>query len=641
MEYRKFERFISQKIINVSYRNLVRILIDAILLSLAYFLAFDIRLDFKMEIEYFNLVRTSMLVVVPMSLISLIVFKNYQKFWRFFSGKDSFSLILALLSAGLLLFLFPDAFGEKQIPRSVIIIYSILSFLFLSGVRSVYRYLIGSFNWRSLIHKGERKNLLIIGAGTAGELLARQIHSKKLLSYRPIGFLDDSSEKQHIKIHGIQVLGQLKDLPYIVKRFHIEEVIISIPSASPTQMRDIVKACQQSKAIYKTLPSIKDLQENDPLTQQIRHVKIEDLLDRDPVESNMAELSEVLDDEIILITGGAGSIGSEICRQVLRFKPRKVICVDRYENGLFFLNNELHKMAPESEFRIVVGDIKDKNKLKQIFNEYHPSMVFHAAAYKHVPLMEMHPEEAILNNVIGTYNLIEVAEMHRVQKFVLISTDKAVNPTSLMGASKRMAELMLRSYAKIAKNTNFIVVRFGNVLGSLGSVLPLFQKQIEEGGPITVTDPEMKRYFMTIPEAVKLILEAAKMGQRGDTYILNMGEPVKIVDFARQLVRLSGFEPDKDIEIVFTGVRPGEKLFEELWNGFEEPVSTAHPKINVAKSNGELPWNDVEDYLIELEKFSRQLDIEEIYAKLKEIIPEYKPNSIIELKPSKNGHKYN
>ena len=631
MTYNDFERLVSQKIINVSYRNLVRLLIDTVILAFAYYLAFDIRLDFSIDEHYYVLMKKSVIFVVPISIICMIAFRNYQKFWRFFSGKDTIALLVALSVSGALFIVFPNIFNETPIPRSVIVIYNILGFLLLIGVRSLYRYMIASFNWRSLVHKGERKNLLIIGAGTAGELLARQIHNKKIPNYRPIGFIDDSSAKQHIKIHGVQVLGKIKDISTIADKYNIEEIIICIPSASPQLMRDIVSACQDTKIIYKTLPGLKDLEEKAPLAPQIRDVRIEDLLDRDPVETDMEELSLILDDRVILITGAAGSIGSEICRQILQFKPRRLICFDRWENGLFLLQNELSNDCNFSMCEIVIGDIKDKNKLERVFSTYKPNLVFHAAAYKHVPLMEMHPEEAILNNVIGTHNVVEVSDNHEVDKFILISTDKAVNPTSLMGASKRLAEILLLSFAKQAKKTKYISVRFGNVLGSYGSVLPLFQKQIEDGGPITITDPNMKRFFMTIPEAVRLILEAAKMGQCGETFILNMGEPVKIVDFARQLIRLSGFEPERDIEITYTGIRPGEKLYEELWNKYEQPIKTKHSKINMTKSNGEVPWEQMEAYITALNKYSINDEVEEIYLKLKEIIPEYEPNSIIEL----------
>ncbi len=627
MSYNDVEKFLGEKLINISYRNLFRITIDLALISIAYYFAFNLRFDFSLSQENLTLLKHSGPIVVLTTFLSLMAFKNYQRFWRFFSGQDAVTLFWSIGTIAAISIIFPTLFDVPLIPRSVILIYSLLSFLLLMGVRSFYRYIFASKLWRFLIQEDNRKNTIIVGAGHAGELLVRQMLNKQIPRYRPIGFVDDSKEKRHIRIHGIQVLGKVKDLPQLVNKYHIEEILIAIPSVSDNQMRNIVGYCQESKVPYKTLPSINNLSENLSLTEQIREVKLEDLLSRSPIRTNINNLRSLIEGKVVLITGSAGSIGSEITRQVLRLNPKALIGLDRHENGLFYLEHELAEQSNSEVFIPVIADIQDTAKLESIFSQYQPDYVFHAAAYKHVPLMELYPEESFKNNILGTLNVAKAAVKSNVEKFVLISTDKAVNPTSIMGASKRIAELAVKCYAKKHPETKFITVRFGNVLGSQGSVLLTFKKQIEQGGPVTVTHPEMKRYFMTIPEAVQLILEAARMGKGEEIYILNMGEPVKIVDFARQLIRLSGFKPDEDIAIKYTGMRPGEKLFEELWFSYEKPIGTEHPKINKAiNNNNKVDWEELELYLDRLLEIANNGSPEELVKRYKALIPEFTPD---------------
>jgi FlaA1/EpsC-like NDP-sugar epimerase len=615
--------FVSQNFFTLTYRNFARLAIDALILVLAYFLAFDIRLDYQLESRYLQLMYATTLEVVSLTLLFLIGMRNYQRFWRFFSGKDMLILIAALGMAVVFFSVFPRQNNGLTLPLSIISIYGLVAFLLLLGTRALYRYVFSGQYLRGFIHRGERKNLLIIGAGNGGELLVRQIQEGKIEGYRPIAFVDDDKQKLHQKIHGIQVIGGLADLKKIVAKKRIEIIIIAAPSASAEEMRAIVTQAQQTGIAYKTLPSLSDLKVKDSLAEQIRDVKIEDLLDRETIRSDLKALALSISNKTVLVTGAAGSIGSELTRQILQLKPHLLIVLDRYENGLFYLDKELAATKTESRYDIVVADIRDSVKMSRVFAKYRPDIVFHAAAYKHVPLMEQFPEEAISNNVLGTHNLAQLADECEVDKFVFISTDKAVNPTSVMGASKRMAELLLRSFSGQAHHTNFINVRFGNVLGSYGSVLPLFKKQIANGGPITITHPEMKRFFMTIPEAVRLILEAGHMGSCGETYILNMGNLVKIEDFARQLIRLSGLEPDRDIAISYTGIRPGEKLYEELWLETEKPEATPHPKISKAIGNGIIAWPDMAYQLDAFRTIAKSADRDEIIAKLAEIIPEY------------------
>jgi FlaA1/EpsC-like NDP-sugar epimerase len=403
-------------------------------------------------------------------------------------------------------------------------------------------------------------------------------------------------------------------------------------------MRRIVQLCEDTGVDFKTVPGPKEIVNGLVQVQQIRDVKVEDLLDRVPIEIDLNQVREYLQGKTILVTGAAGSIGSELVKQSLKLNPEKVVCVDRSENSLFYLDNDLKQAYDTESYRIVVADILDLPKMKYILNTYRPEVVFHAAAYKHVPLMEYHPEEAVRNNILGTANLVQLCEQHGVEKFVLISTDKAVNPTSVMGATKRVAELVMQSYS--AKSSmKLATVRFGNVLASYGSVIPLFQKQIAEGGPITITHPEMKRFFMTIPEAVKLIFQATKMSNGNDIFVLDMGEPIKIVDIARRLIKLSGFEPDKDIKIKYIGLRPGEKLWEELWNKDEAPLKTSHPKIYKAVGSHYNNWHLMSEHLAYFQKAVTEQDIEAIFTKLHQMIPEFRIHSPQEEIPTPSAYQ--
>ena len=469
--------------------------------------------------------------------------------------------------------------------------------------------------------RGTLKRFLIIGAGDAGEALVRELMRSKDEECEVVGFIEDNPAKQGMSIHGISVLGTVEQLPEICAKRKIDEIAIAIPSANRKQLRHVVQICQGTKIRFRTVPSITDIASGRLRVSQIRDVDINDLLGRDVVELDMDLIKSFLKDKVILVTGAGGSIGSEMSRQVCAFGPKKLLLVEQAENPLFFIERELNKSFPEVDIVALVRNITNEVRLRQVFETYRPEVVIHAAAHKHVPLMETNPGEAINNNIIGTKTIADAADACGVNNFVMISTDKAVNPTSIMGCSKRVAEMYIQGLDNLSK-THFVTVRFGNVLGSDGSVVPIFKKQIAAGGPVTVTHPEMKRYFMTIPEASQLVLQAAVMGKGGEIFVLDMGEPVKIVHLARELITLSGFRPGEDIEIVFTGTRPGEKLFEELSIAGEDMVATRHSKIAIWKNilkDREALCKGIEG----LVAVADTQDHDKIVAIIKKLIPEY------------------
>lgn len=465
------------------------------------------------------------------------------------------------------------------------------------------------------------KRFLIVGAGDAGEALLREMMRIKAGEYEVVGFVDDDAVKKGLRIHGITVLGGVEELPRICEEKKIDEIGIAMPSASHHQLRRVVQVCQGTKIRFRTVPSITDIASGKLLVSQIRDVDINDLLGRDVVELDLDHIEAFLKDKVILVTGAGGSIGSEMCRQVCTFGPKLLLLVEQAENPLFFIERELRKDFEGVAIEALICDITDKERIEQLFVKYKPEVVIHAAAHKHVPLMEINPGEAIKNNVVGTMTVADASDRHGVDDFVMISTDKAVNPTSIMGSTKRVSEMYIQDLNSTS-NTHFVTVRFGNVLGSNGSVVPIFKKQIADGGPVTVTHPEMCRYFMTIPEASRLVLQAATMGKGGEIFVLDMGEPVKIVELARELITLSGFRPGEDIEIEFSGMRPGEKLFEELSIEGEDMLPTDHSKIGV--------WNNIpkdrqalRNEISKLISIAQSQDHGKIVDVIKQLIPEY------------------
>ncbi|GAB4277426.1 MAG: nucleoside-diphosphate sugar epimerase/dehydratase [Candidatus Rifleibacteriota bacterium] len=481
-------------------------------------------------------------------------------------------------------------------------------------------------NWLFNKSNESPKRILIVGAGQGGESVLREIKRNPNLPINVIGMVDDSPKKLGQIIHGCPVFGNCEQIPEIVQNHRIDEIIIAIPSASGRELRRIVKLCQNSKVRFKTLPGLQDLIGGKLVGLQLRDIAIEDLLRRPPAEINLAEIAAYITGKTVMVTGAGGSIGSEISKQILPFQPSILLLLGHGENSIYSCQQNLFKSKDlGNTFLIpIIADIQDQDKIEQVFKTHKPEIVFHAAAHKHVPMMEMNPEEAIKNNVLGTRNLVKAAHENKVERFVMISTDKAVNPTSVMGATKRVAEKILKGYAR-RSSTRFVAVRFGNVLGSRGSVIPLFKKQIEQGGPITITHPKMIRYFMTIPEASKLVIQAGAYGKGGEVFILDMGDPVRIVDLAEDLIRLAGLEAGKDIEIRYTGIRPGEKLFEELLTASEGITATRNSKIFIARPE-EVDEQKLCEQLSRLESAARQGKHNKIFEILQEIVPSFSPN---------------
>lgn len=530
------------------------------------------------------------------------------------------AVTLGSIALGTVFFLW--ASQTAILPRSVLILDYFITLFLIGGFRSAQRIYQG---WRGSFFR-EGRRVLIVGAGNAGEQIVRAMLQEKRSHYFPVGFIDDDPAKQGMTIHGVRVLGRRQEIPQVVQQHAIEELLIAMPSVSSKVIRETVELGRQAglKSI-KVLPGFHELVTGRVSLTDIREVQLEDLLGREPVRIDVCEIKAYLKDKVVLVTGAAGSIGSELCRQIAKFRPRLLIALDQDETGLFALDNALREKFSHLSLSSVIADIQDKAKIEQVFGRYHPQVVFHAAAYKHVPLMEAHPDEAVKNNIFGTITVAEAAQQHGCEKFVLISTDKAVNPSSVMGATKRVAEMVLQSMNS-QSSTKFISVRFGNVLGSRGSVIPIFQEQIKRGGPVTVTHEEMRRYFMVTSEAVLLVLQAGALGQGGEVFVLDMGDPVRIVDLAREMIRLSGYEPDRDIPIVFVGPRPGEKLFEELLTAEEGTVATKYDKIFMARTSVSIDPQLLRKHLQHLKKLTEQGACDEIIRALQEIVPTYKPS---------------
>ncbi len=594
----------------------LKVLLDAGVITLAYFLAYAIRYEGKIPSPELASYFHSLPVVLALTLTIFFGFRLYKGLYQYAGIKDLVLLFAAHTVAWAALISIIYFLRVQWTPRSVLFIYWLLGFVAVGGARFSYRLL----KELAGLSPGDKSRALIVGAGCAGEMMLRQIKIDNNLGYHPVGIVDDDPNKRCVSIHGIPVLGTTRDIPQLVEQKNIEQIIIATPSARAREMRKIVTYCESTGVDFKTVPGPRELMNGNVTLNQLRDVKIEDLLGRNPVNPDGERVAEMIRGKVVMVTGAGGSIGQELCWQIMEYKPETLVMFDHSENSLFYLNNDM-RTRWAGGFITVVGSVCDPLKVERVMSEFKPSMVFHAAAHKHVPLMEMNPEEAIKNNLKGTMTLANASKEHNVKTFVLISTDKAVEPTSVMGASKRLAELYVQG-ANREGNTKFTTVRFGNVLGSNGSVVTLFQKQIAQGGPITVTDPGMTRYFMTISEAVTLILQASTIGKGGETYVLDMGEPVKVVDMARHLISLSGFEPDKDIAIEFTGKRPGEKMYEILWDKNEQPTRTDYEKILVANSNGHDYWYMMQQ-LDEILKLAEGMQREQMFAKMKELIPDY------------------
>lgn len=630
--------------------------------------AYLLRFDFKLFPVYHSQIATLLALSVPTKLFLFFLFGLYRGMWRYCSLHDLWRLAEATFLATLINVAAVVFFFHLQgFPRSIFLLDGLLTAIFSGGlrlsIRSFYGYgtlpkSLAPFCWFG--HRKNRantKSVVIVGAGGAGEKMLREIWDNSHLNYEVIGFLDDDQGKWGRTVHGVKVLGSISELPLITSRCQVDEVIIAVPSATGSQMRRIHEICNRAGVSYRTLPAIGSIIDGRVSIKMLRDVKYEDLLRREPVQLDMENISAYLTKKRVLVTGAGGSIGSELCRQIRRFEPESLILTDAGEANLYAIQIELQHELKFHRFQPVLARVQDKGLMEDVFSRYSPEVVFHAAAYKHVPLLEKNPWEAVFNNVAGTMTISDLAVRYGVARFVLVSTDKAVRPVNVMGASKRLCELIIQAKngrapseskqlgsatgatdavslidAGCPGRTRFMAVRFGNVVGSSGSVIPLFRRQIEQGGPVTVTHPEVTRYFMTIPEAAQLILQAGALGEGGEIFILEMGTAINIATMAEELVRLSGKEPGRDIEIIYTGLREGEKLYEELITDGEGIVSTTHEKIMVLRADGQ--WNRhgdreafrawIESELDDLYRIASTHDSAAIKKKLQEILPEYK-----------------
>ncbi len=554
-------------------------------------------------------------------------FGIYRRLWRYASIRELVLILSAVTVASMIvsgaMFTLRALDMFYGFPRSVLIIDWLLSMALIGGLRFVFRWIAETSSTADDGRGGylrRKKWVLVIGAGDAGAMVVRELLKNPQLNIKPIGFLDDDPTKQNSQIHGVPVVAPLNQLDHVLATRHVDEVIIAIPSASGQILRAVTETCRRSGVAFRTMPGLYELLGGDVSVNRLRDVEITDLLRREPVHMDTEALGRVLEDRIVMVTGAGGSIGSELCRQIARQNPRKLLMLGHGENSIFSTLMTLKETFPTLEMVPLIADIRDKDRLCVIFERWHPEVVFHTAAHKHVPLMESNIEEAVTNNILGTYNIVDVALKFNVEHLVMISTDKAIRPVSIMGATKRIAEMLVLSAAH-QHHRAFTVVRFGNVLGSRGSVVPRFKRQIASGGPVTVTHPDMKRYFMTIPEAVHLVLQASTLSKGGENYILDMGQPVKILDLAEDLIRLSGLEPGVDIDIVFTGIRPGEKLSEDLWDQGFAYSPTSHPDIHRVDSEEILSKDDLEEVVDQLIQFANQGKSEEIRKLLSETIP--------------------
>jgi FlaA1/EpsC-like NDP-sugar epimerase len=612
---------------------------DFIIWTTVWLFAFLIRFDFDIPELRFNQWKQLLPYIIIVKLIIYFLFDLYRGMWRYTSISDLFNIIKASTFSSLLI-VFLIVFRTRFVgyPRSVFIIDWCLTVLLISGFRLgirlyfevikeqktwdiVSRTLFGSLRKKA----PDCKNLLIIGAGDCGEKIYREIRDNTLLRYNVVGFLDDDKGKRGMKIHAIPVVGQIEDIKNISKKLSADEALIAIPSAGSQQMRRIVNLCKDSGIEFKTIPGMGELINGKVTVNSIREVDYRDLLGRESVNLDEVRIGAYLEGRNVLVTGAGGSIGSELCRQICRFRPKRIVLFERSETPLYELELELKENYPEVGIVAQLADVRDRNQLEKTFEASKPHAVFHAAAYKHVPMLELQPWKAIKNNIQGARNLIHISNKFQVERFVFVSTDKAVRPVNVMGATKRVAEMLVQGQNGCGvTDTSYMIVRFGNVVGSVGSVVPLFKKQIERGGPVTVTHPEVTRYFMTIPEACQLILQAGSMGEGGEIFILDMGTPIKIDDMARDLIHLSGFEPDVDIKIGYIGLRPGEKLFEELITEGEGVIPTSHEKIMVLKGK-ECNLDVLNGKIDELLHLAREQDADKIKEKLREIVSEYRP----------------
>lgn len=604
----------------LSIRRLILVVLDAFCVVMAGYGSLLLRFNGPIPQEFLNNFWVMVLPMIVAGFVIFFAFKLYNSLWQFASIVELENVVLATATDSVVNFIMFNAAG-KILPASSYFIYFMILTMFLGGSRFIYRLVrLQKGRFGSKHDKGLEK-VMIIGAGLAGEKVYREIVNSDEVYKQVMCFIDDDAIKYNSRVHGTVIYGGRDKIIEAVEKFGIEEILVAMPSVDKKELAEILNICKETKCKIKRLPGIYQLLNGDIHISDFKEVEVQDLLGRDPIEVNLEDIMSYVTDKVVMVTGGGGSIGSELCRQVAANNPKQLIIVDIYENNAYDIQLELKSKYPSLNLEVIIASVRNTSRVNKLFETYRPEIVYHAAAHKHVPLMETSPNEAVKNNVFGTLNVARAASMYHTKRFILISTDKAVNPTNVMGATKRICEMIVQSYNK-KSNTEFVAVRFGNVLGSNGSVIPLFKKQIKAGGPVTVTHPEIIRYFMTIPEAVSLVLQAGAYAKGGEIFILDMGKPVKIVDMARNLIKLSGYEPDVDIQIKFTGLRPGEKLYEELLMKEEGLQETPNHMIYIGK-----PIEmDEESFFSKLKELKEDAynEVDDIRPFVQELVPTYK-----------------
>lgn len=627
--------------------------LDIAAVSLVYLAALLLRFDFSPSnpqfLGYSAICRDALLWLIIIKISVFAVMGLYNSLWRYASMDELVKIVAAAVVANAFAIVYLVMSGHA-LPRSVYLMALVLDMAVLGLIRLSYRWARNRYSYRQAMDKASgsffnyikksntsyNKRIMVVGAGDAGAALIKEVRQHPDQRQLVAVAVDDDKEKLNQRVYGVKIAGNRVDIPRLAQTYDIDEIVVTMPSVSRAKIREILEECNKTQCRVRILPAYMDLINEKVSVKALRDVEIEDLLGRDPVVVDMKEISGYLENKVVLVTGGAGSIGSELCRQISKYKPRRLVCLDVSENSLHEFSAEIRSRFPDLDYVPVMASVRDPLRVRQIFEKYKPQVVFHAAAHKHVPLMEENPREAVLNNVLGTRNVIDAAEEQLAEKFIMVSTDKAVNPTNVMGATKRLCEMLIQERSKTSK-IRFAAVRFGNVLGSNGSVIPTFRRQIAAGGPVTVTHKEICRYFMTIPEAVQLVIQTGAMAKGGEIFVLDMGEPVKILDLAEKVIRLSGFEPYEDIKIEITGLRPGEKLYEELLMSEEGLQDTTHQKIFVGQpagaSAGLLELLKVPEKLESAVREICELPDRQIRAWLRKMVPNYKttPNGHYEM----------
>lgn len=602
------------------------VITDFVLILLSYFLGFIFRfyLSDSTLIQIIASFGSHFGKVILSAIIYILIFyifKQYKSIWTLAGINEIVNGVIAVTLGGVVSVLI-SLISKERIPLMVTLLAGIMILILCNGVRVAWRILRRAIMYNEASNPEDLKKVLIIGAGSGGALVSNEYKKFPQLKRKVVAFIDDDRQKLGTYVNGVKVYGNREDIIRVAKEKKVDEIIIAIASIKDQVLKELIEKCTEAKIAVKIMPGVAEMIDGKFSINKIRDVDVEDLLGRETIKLDHDGIADYLEGKTVLVTGGGGSIGSELCRQISKFKPKQLIIFDIYENNAYDIQNELKRTYPDLNLVTLIGSVRDRQRLRQIYTRYNPNVVFHAAAHKHVPLMEISPEEAIKNNVVGTFNTAEFANSYGVEKFVLISTDKAVNPTNIMGATKRMCEMIVQAFNKVS-DTEFVAVRFGNVLGSNGSVIPLFKKQIAAGGPVTLTHKEITRYFMTIPEASQLVLQAGAYAEGGEIFVLDMGKPVKIYDLAENLIKLSGYEPHRDIKIEVTGLRPGEKLYEELLMNEEGLTETKHEKIFIGKP-GDFEIDDIAQKTEELLKYATKGSKIRLKKQLKMVVDTFK-----------------